>query len=787
MYPALTYVVTGHVAWLFGLENDLPHAFMIMAVFTHLALALGTTALSARVAPRPVAVIIGLFWLVDSGAISHGGTVGQFQWAILHSAFAHVFSLIAALAILSALERPRLGASVTIWVATAISTAAHPAALITAATYGLGLVAVALLAGDVRPRRAIVALGHLDIGVALGACVWMPAAERILEYGQPFSNELFSGVHALQIIMQYAMPISAYSLFIYGGYLAIIVGPWTRRAEVIFISVVSFALVIGLCDETYTSLGLAPSHAVARLGAIRMLMLAPPFMFAGGAWAIGALVRHARSAWTPAPRRQRIVAAALLSALVLVFARVVPEYWAAETDRAISEADHLYPDHQGVTALEGWAADQAAQLAPDRFGRALFITDTHEHMHLTARTGLPSFHMSAIPDLLLRERIEDTSPASLARFDVRWVILHGESPTIGDPSTERTFGNFHVREVRDWDGKFARIERGTGTVTTTRLDDDTVEIEVTGTSQPVLVALGMGYYPRWRAHHADGTPEPVYALPTIEGGSLHVVSAWVKPGRTIFTCDGPLPSDGKGRFLSLFAALVAIAGTLVWTRNRWRMRTLREIVRLRRRAHPVVLRVAELAPAIVVVALIVLGIFQTQSPNKAILVGTSGVRPVATVEARVGGDAWEECPFSPTTGVYRCEGIVNVSDGTVNLLNDASPSWPFLTPAIIATAETEDVELRITRHMRLGGTYWAGSTKSTVTIAADNDFHHEFSTRTALDIPRGSYTITLATRVPNNAATAISIVQESALNPPRTYLVPPPDVAPALGAASGRD
>ena len=86
----------------------------------------------------------------------------------------------------------------------------------------------------------------------------------------------------------------------------------------------------------------------------------------------------------------------------------------------------------------------------------VFEEDTHEEMHLTAETGLPVFHMGPIPDMLLRERIEDLSPASLRRFDVRWAIaLNGKPPTIGDPSTERAFGDYHVREIREWDGQFA--------------------------------------------------------------------------------------------------------------------------------------------------------------------------------------------------------------------------------------------------------------------------------------------------------------------------------------------
>ena len=84
------------------------------------------------------------------------------------------------------------------------------------------------------------------------------------------------------------------------------------------------------------------------------------------------------------------------------------------------------------------------------------------------------------------------------------------------------FGIYHVRELKEWDGKFARIERGNGSVTVTRLDDKAVEISVDA-HEPVLVALGMGFYPRWRARHESGKAEPVFALPSIPNGDLSVV------------------------------------------------------------------------------------------------------------------------------------------------------------------------------------------------------------------------------------------------------------------------
>ena len=783
LYPAFTYLVTGHLALALGLEHDLPHAFMIVAALTHLGLALTTTALAMRVASRPIAVVVGLFWLVDSGAISHGGTVGLFHWAILHSAFAHLFSMIAALGIVSALHRPRLGASITIWLGVAISTAAHPAALITAATFCIALAAVALLAGDVKPRRALAALGHVLVGLALGAIVWLPAADRLVAYGQHFPNELYTPDRLLQLVGQFAMPITSYAFIVYSGYLGTLFGMWTRRADVIFIAIVVLAMMLGLCDGPYLALGLAPSKAVARLGAIRMMLLVRPFVFAACAFTLHALARRARDAWPLAPARQRLVAAALLGIMVGSVARVVPEYWTAESDRALGEANQFAPDLEGQAELERWATREAAQLGPDRWARALFEMVSHEHMHLTATTGLPTFHLPPIPDLLLRERIEDTSPESLARFDVRWIVGVGRSPTLGEPATERRFGRYHVRELPAWDGAFARIERGTGTVRVLRLDDEAVEISVDAPG-PVLVALGMGYYPRWRARHESGADEPVFALPSIPGGNLHVVAAWVAPGRTVFTCDAALPSDGRGRLLSLAAALLAIASIIVWSRPRWRTRVLRRFVWLRSQLRARSRRALALLVPALLLALLTYGIATAHRAQSAVLVGSSGIRPSATVEARfIGASEWQTCGFSPVTGSYRCPDLVTVADETVNMINDAPPSWPFITPAIAAHAETAQVELRVTRTLHLGGRYWLGATSGTVELVVDGDVRHQFAKKSTIELPRGEHTVQLTARLPDSGALHIVFVDEDALVPERTFLVAPPEQPPASVSA----
>ena len=778
LYPAFTYVVTGHLAHLLGLEGDLGRAQLVVAVVVHLALALATTAIAMRVAPKPIALVVGLLTLVDSGAVAHGGTVGLFRWALVHSAMSLAFATIAALGVLAALRRPRLSASITIWAFTALATATHPAGLLAAATTIVALAGVALLASDVPPRRALVAIFHVGLGAALGACVWMPLAGRILLYGQHYPNALRAPDRLLQDLLAAPSPVTAYAMLGYAGYFGILTGLWSRRAPVVFVCASALLLLLGLSDAVYLAFDLAPGMGVARLGTERLAALARPFVVAAGAYGISIFAGAAIHAWRDAPPRRRLVAAALVGIMSAAVLRVAPSVWSAGQQRASGEARVFAGDPTGRQLLTDWAAAQMRDLGPDRWGRALFEETTHEHFHLTAQTGLPTLHMIWIPDLLLRERIEDTSPESLRRFNIRWVIAAGKSPNLGDPATEQVFGTYHVRELPAWDGKFARIEKGTGDVKVLRLDDRAVEIEVANTTEPVLVALGTGYYPRWRARHASGAAEPVYAYPTIPGGKLHVVSAWVAPGRTIFTPDGPLPSDHAGRALSILAALAALAIGVVWSVARLRRRALRLLARGRARLPRLVAPGLAIGFPLLLLALVVRGCIETHTTTRALELG-SGLRPTATVEARFDGAPWEACDYSRIEGYYACDGLLSASDGIVNTLNDAAPSWGFNTPGIVVTPELPGVEVSIRLDARLDGTYWIATDNGEVTLDIPGQPSHTFA-RVVRDLHGlGDVTVELRARIAGVEPWTFTMVHQDTLVPERPFLAAPPAEPPA--------
>jgi hypothetical protein len=777
LYPSLAYLVTGHVAIALGLERDLPLALMIVAVVVHVGIAAATAVISMAVAPRWLALLIGLGTLVDSGAVAHGGTVGLFRWALLHSALALACGAIAAVGVLAALRRPRLAASATIWIATAAATSAHPAGLVAAAASLVALGLVAVLASDVPPRRALAALGHVALGVAIGAVVWMPLAARILAYGEHFPNPMRTPARLLEDLLAQPSPVTAFAAVEYVGYVGILAALWSRRAAVVFIAATGFVLLLGLCDAPYLALDLAPGLGAARLGTERLAQLARPFVWAASGYGVALVMAQVGTAWRGAGPRQRWIAAALLGVIGGATLRGLPATWSSAANRAANEARVYAPDPEGRAALSAWAVERVRELAPGAWARALFEQDTHEHFHLTAETGLPSFHMSPQPDLLLRERIEDTSDASLRRFNVRWVVALDRSPTLGEPASELVLGSYHLRELASWDGKFARIERGAGEVAVTRLDDRAVEVEVTGTTEPVLVALGTGFYPRWQAHHASGAAQQVYAYPSIPDARLHVVAAWLAPGRTTFSVDGALPSDHDGRAVSILAVLAALVGTAIWSRRRWRGRALRALARIRRRGRGAGKLAVRIGVPLGFVALVVRGCGDATGVTRALELG-HGLRATAQVEARLLDGDWRACGYASTTGVYTCDGLLVASDATANLLNDAPPSWGFTTPAITASAEVAGVEIRIRLRARLAGRYYAAASAGPMTLTIDREPARSL-TRDKLDfVDRGARGVELRAAVPTTSW-AFTLVRDDTIVPDRPFLAPPPLAPPA--------
>jgi len=769
VYPALSYIVVAALALVSGMEDDLPRLLVYVGIALHVVQAINATRLARRFLPAPIAALIGLVLLVDRGNVSSGGVFGTVQWGLLHTAVAQTLLSFAIVAIVDAVRRPRLRTSIAIWVFTALTVATHPAGLLGAAVVMIALVAVALLARDVPTRRPLIAICHVVLGVALGAAIWMPMGDRIVRYGQHFSNVLRHPAEWLTGLLATPLPQGSFAAVVAVGYAGVLAALWSRRATAILVAASALVALVAVSDAPYLAFDLAPSQAVARLGADRFYGLARPFLFVAAGYVVMILFGHVRERWVGASRGSRLVGAAIAGVLGLAglrFAGQAAERLSEDT-RAAAKASF------DMTPLDAWAREALATAGPDRWGRAWMI-DVPYYLHVTANTGLPAFHLGPTPAVLLRERIADGSPESLRRFDVRWVIAPAGTPIPGLPAvaSERSVGDLVVRELAGWDGKLARVERGEGQAVVTRLDDDAVDVELRATAGPALVALGMGYYPRWRARDEAGRDIPVYAYPATPGSQVHVLAAWLSPGRTRFTPDGALPSDGRGLPLAIGALVIALAIISVWSVRRARWWVLRRAARTRQWLGRRAPHLSRIAIAIGVLGLVAWGAFASTAPVRSLELGT-GLRATAKVSVRrSASEPWRRCDYARALGEYRCDGLAVVTDTTAAILNDEQPLWPFTTPAIQARSLTgRPFELRIRLDRRLAGRYWVGSTSPAVVSLGDEPAVTTDRQR-VLDVADGDRAITIDATVPGTGF-SITAVEERTLIPARDEPAPP--------------
>ncbi|MCG8424953.1 MAG: hypothetical protein MJE77_44290 [Proteobacteria bacterium] len=712
LYPSLPYYLMAGAAFLSGQADNLPLVLTQAGMFVHVVTALGVARLARRFAPWPIAAGAGLVMLFDRGAGGvTGGWIGLLFWGVFHSAVAQCFWIFALASLIDMLRRPRAAARALFWLFALAGTISHPVGLVTAAGVAASLLAVALLARDIAPRRAIVALIHVVLIAALTAWVWMPLFHRLGLYAVHYGSEPIRVDTLIGSAATYWKFFSQLGAATAIGLCGVLAAAFSRRAGPTMLAFLGGLCLIGATEQLYVVFALGPSAEMARFSPPRLLAVAKAPVFVCAAFLLAITWSYVRKHW---PGRWVLVVGALAALIAGWAYRGVRPF----ADSVIGEMrrEAKLQVHRGHTdQLMAWAKERRAEMRPDAYARLLHETPRHDLYHVYAETGLPTAAVGGVANLFLRERIEDVSPASLRRFNVRWVIKNGGSPIRGDPATEVRFGPYRIREVRDWDGRFARVERGSGRAVVTRLDNAAVEVELRATDRPALVALGTGYYPRWRARDAAGRWLPVYAMPSYPGAKTRVVAAWVRPGKTVFTPDGRLPSDSKGIVWSVSALLAILAVITVWARPRWRWRALRKLAGYRRLIITHWRRPALVALVVMAMVLPLAGARSSGRTTAALQVGHAATG-IATVEARRPRGTWRRCDYVPLEGRYRCGRLLQVRDTVAGLINDMGHSWPFQTPSIRLRAQQGRAEFRIQLEATLGGTYWTAARGGAATL-----------------------------------------------------------------------
>jgi len=776
LYPVLPYWLMARAALLTN-ASDLTLVLVRTAIVTHTLAALGGGLLARRLTSTGWGALVGLAMLYDVGSVWGGGVDGLFKLGVLHAAMANAIYPFALVAVVEALRRPTLVTSLGIWVAVALAVACHPLALASALATCAALVLVALAARDVPAHRALACALHVALGVALVAWVFMPQNARLLAYGVHFGLAGQRAWEHFRWLTTLPIPQATLAPVIFAGNLGVVLALASRRAALMLLGGVAGLLLLFLLDQPYLLFDLIPSPEGSRFQTVRLASASKAAIYVLAAVALSLAWRQARSTLRErGPERGGLVLSALAALGIAMLLRAGIPYF-EQLRATLRDYTHTdIPDEAGMQELARWAAREQGAMKPGRFARLMHEDDRRFYSvyHVNALSGLPTLWVGPVSCLFLRERIEDASPASLRRFDVRWVMRRDEPPSLGEPGTERRFGRYLVRELRDWDGAFARVERGSGQASVTRLENERIEVEVTGT-EPSLVALGMGYYPRWQAFHDKLGALPVYAWPGIEGGKLRVPAAWLPPGHTTFRPTGALPSDARGRLLSFAALLAALGGVVAWRRPRARAFLLRRVARGLRWLAPRQKLLALAFAAAPGLGVLLAGIVSGRADAAALELG-SGLRALASVESRAPGGDFRPCPYSAWYGAYRCRGALFVGDSTADLLNDAPPSPPFSVPAIVIGPSNRDAVVRLRVPARLAGEYWVQAEGGEVILTTDDGRRSVLGTaqQSLYFEPRAApRELALEASVSATQTLKLAFVQRARLEPERGYLRAP--------------
>jgi hypothetical protein len=782
LYPFPTYFLTALVTIIARARDHIGVVIAVLGVLAHLAVGLAITRLALRMAPWPVAALAGLFWVTDGGSVFSGGALAVVRFGMSHQLTAQAFVMWALVLGVDTVRQRSLPRSMGVWALAAIGSAAHPLGLATTLGLVAGLGLSAALAKDASPRRLGALARDLAIGAGLAAAHWIPYTARVTAYGVHYGNSVVPAWETAEQILKSIVPLESFPLVASALFAGTIAGLVSRRWLPTLLASAGVLLFIPYTDWPFLVPGLAPSRWSARWPAYRAAGLAKPLLCAVSAYALSLLV-HAR-AWTSAQRwsaRQRAVFGAGLAVLGLLAVRgLAPVARDHERMFKLQALAEDVQDRAGWFELLRWAKTTAPRArAPERFGRLLFLTGGERQFpiyHLVAEAGMPTDTVGIVPGVLYRERLDSMSAADLRRWNVRWVATQGEELTLGDPATEQHFGAYRVRELRTWDGKVARVDVGPGRVITRRFDAERIELEVTGANASTLVVLGVPYYARWRATQ-NGRPLPVYGVHARSRSIARVLALRPGSGTVVLTCDGPLPSDGKGWGVFALALLGALAVVGASRAPRLADAANRLVRRgkdaLLARSTPLVI-----GACVIVVALLAVRVAHDLDAEAMSVHPSTRLASDAAVIAREGSGDWRRCPYVPLAGTYECGLLGRVYGSMPQLLVDGTASWPFSVPATTVRPFKDGVTFRVTMRRKTRGKFesvaWGRGARVTLEIDAAPPMHIGPQQRT-FDVGPEERLRTFTVEIePHNALTSFGFVRQEALDLDRETDVPAP-------------
>lgn len=559
LYATLVHQLAAGLAITFGLSTL--DATMSLVLVAWILAAVAVTRLALRFSSWPIAILAGIACLFDSTTMFTWGVAATWYWGLFPSTCAIAVVLNGLPSLVDLASQPATPRRVAlVWLCLGLGALVHPIGLL---FDGVLVIAGALCAiasrDETRTRWARVTL-HAAIAVGLGAFSWLPTTARLTLYAAHFGNPQIPVLLALQRSVTGLLPETAFGTLMGIGVFTLFAG---RRAAS-FAWVAAWVMLALYLDPLFLDLGLAPTSASARLQCFRTTSVAMPLLYA----ATGALLSTPTT--VPLGGRPRLARAVAAIACCVGLAWVGPDAlrssWTWASAHARTQlglvAQPRIGNRGALDELLAWLRTERAALPEGQQARAAYEWSgdpINEVLRAYPESGVPiTTHGTFVPVFVSREQIHATSGANFRRWGVRWSIGGDQTTPRGDATTEQRFGMLRVRTVSEWDGSIVHVVRGEGTARLLESDDQHLVLDVDA-REPVLVEIGVPYYPRWRGAH-DGAPVRVCARPIDPNVTTEqrVLAAWLPPGRSVLRPDGPLPSDPIGWPGTILAALVAL-------------------------------------------------------------------------------------------------------------------------------------------------------------------------------------------------------------------------------------
>lgn len=477
---------------------------------------------------RAAGLLAALLWLFDPGQWEEGG----WRYVVIFGVWGQSLAMGLFLAGLSRTltwmetgSRRHLGAAGLLF---GVGHLCHPTNLLLAAA---ALPLLVLLSGRARPEEPRRAVGATLLGLAVGACFWLPFLARS-DYAQNIGAPGGDPLQTLRSTLE-GQPFREWAPAM--GYLAAlgsVVAAWRGRTDARLVVALYWALAAATggvltqvlhVQDLWTTLG--------NINFARLSMAAKPLGFLliglGVQASIGWL-----SEWRT--RRPALQLRAGLGLTLSLWGALALGAWVRSAPTALDDLTFVneWPEWSDYQAYLRWSS--AERERSDSFYRVAYRLHRHDHRFMAAPmvNHTPILKLGYTPASMYAATIAEDEPGVLERASVRFLLTN--LPMSDDRFTLlHTFGSLSVYTFKEYSPARYTLFGG-GLATVRRFDDEAIAIELRGTDPAGRLVLHMGNFPRWIAT-INGVETPTLNPPLWRGGPSIGLGLPTRDGLTVLT------------------------------------------------------------------------------------------------------------------------------------------------------------------------------------------------------------------------------------------------------------